>query len=615
MNNISDPGKSSIGPSVVEAVDYLHGVESSTCLLLTPSSTALDFKHPLSQEMTEGPFITLNNDDNKSVNTGNSETCIGDSSSSGDSNSIVQDPVSAQLINNISMLDYHTLSKNGDAIMGQPEGKVNGSISLNNRKLPNFVNWNWVVIRKVLLWFVVSGLMACLAAIVAMVITIPKTCNPHLPWYQGKVFYEVFPASFRDSNNDGIGDLQGIITNLDYIKDLGATAIRLNYIFEANDYPEHYYNTTLLLQIDRSIGVLSDFQELITAVHQQDMFLVLDLPVINILDTSTTNPLDFVSNYSIVSNMDPTTAALVYWAQTEKVDGFYLKNLEKFVDDISFGRSIQIWKEIIGNGKILMASEDVLYRTESESRSVLLNKIDLFDVYLDINEDITRLKNRIDKLISGVLWDKPFYPWVHWNIGNVNTERISMKHKNNTLALFALELALPGTVGIFYGDEVGLGGIAKQEIEGDFHEHKYVHNLVPMPFFNKENTAILPWSGKSSLEPNNQYLKVIRSLIELKFKTPTLYLRGIIKEGNILKNIEIQTTEDNLVVMQRWYPRRNTCVFVSNLGNTEITTDLSSMFYGGTVVAATNSSLLGQFLYFDKITFQRNSAILFKLEK
>lgn len=45
----------------------------------------------------------------------------GDSSSSGDSNSVVQDPVSAQLINNISMLDYQTLSKNGDLIMGQVE--------------------------------------------------------------------------------------------------------------------------------------------------------------------------------------------------------------------------------------------------------------------------------------------------------------------------------------------------------------------------------------------------------------------------------------------------------------------------------------------------------------
>lgn len=50
---------------------------------------------------------------------GIADASAGDSSSSGDSSSVVQDPVSAQLINNISMLDYQTLSKNGDLIMGE----------------------------------------------------------------------------------------------------------------------------------------------------------------------------------------------------------------------------------------------------------------------------------------------------------------------------------------------------------------------------------------------------------------------------------------------------------------------------------------------------------------
>ncbi|CAH2076711.1 unnamed protein product, partial [Iphiclides podalirius] len=143
----------------LETLDYLRGVKSSTCLLLpmTPSPTPLDFKHPLSEEMNEDQLLSLA-DDPKMSTMQNSDASAGDSSSSGDSNSVVQDPVSAQLINNISMLDYQTLSKNGDMIIRQPEGcKINGNITVNNRKLPNFVNWNWIVIRKILLW---SGYLA-----------------------------------------------------------------------------------------------------------------------------------------------------------------------------------------------------------------------------------------------------------------------------------------------------------------------------------------------------------------------------------------------------------------------------------------------------------------------
>ncbi|XP_038215116.1 uncharacterized protein LOC119834721 [Zerene cesonia] len=617
MNDIEETSTTN-GVTDLETLDFLRGVKSSTCLLLTPSPTTLDFKHPLSEEINEGPFLNLN-DDNKSVNIGNSEASAGDSSSSGDSNSVVQDPVSAQLINNISMLDYQTLSKNGDIIMGQPEGKVHGSISLNNRKLPSFVNWNWSLIRKILLWFVLSGLVACLAAIITMVVTIPKTCNPDLPWYQGKVFYEIFPASFKDSNNDGIGDLKGLLKKIDYIKELGGSTIRLNYIFEAHDYPEHYYNTTSVVQIDRSIGNLKDFQELVSTIHEREMTIILDIPVLSVVDYVTlpiSNHSLVAVNDSVTKNIDVTSAAIAYWS-SQNVDGFYLKNLEDFVDDVNFGKSLQFWKLLLGNGKILMASEQALNMAKGESLTVLLNRIDLIDVHLNLNEGINDLKNHINQVISGTLWEKPHYPWVHWNIGNINSERVSTNNINNTLALTALELMLPGTIGIFYGDEIGLGSLAKHEIEGDFHEHEHIHNLVPMTFTNNENSnnGVLPWTDKSVLEPRYHFLSIIKQFIQLRLDTPTIYLRAIYKDGDILKNMEIRESDDNLVVIERWYPRRNTCVFVGNLGNKAITTDLSTMFYGGMVVGGTNISLVGEVLYFDKVTFPPNSAIILKLEK
>ncbi|XP_032515155.2 amino acid transporter heavy chain SLC3A2-like [Danaus plexippus] len=625
MDNLAE-NSAKKGGTDLETLDYLRGVKSSTCLLLpmTPSPTQLDFKHPLSEEMTEGAFLTLN-DDSKIVDLQCSpDPCSGDSSSSADSNSVVQDPVSAQLINNISMLDYQTLSKNGD-IIGQPEiCKLNGSLNVSNRKLPHFVNWNWCIIRKVLLWFVVSGLVACTGTIIAMVINIPKECNPDLPWYQGKVFYEIFPASFKDSNNDGMGDLKGLIKKLDYIKDLGGSSIRLNYIFEAQNYPENYYNTTSLLQIDRSLGVLKDFQELVTEAHKRNMGVILDIPVLSMAETLNKYDENDTFVFSIdpqESNFDATSAAIAYWSRAQNVDGFYLKNLEKFVDDVNFGKSLQVWKQILGYGKIFIASEEALNMAKDTSLTVLLSRIDLIDVHLDLQKGIDGLKKHIEGLVPGILWDKPHYPWIQWNIGNVNSERISSKHQNNTLVLTALELVLPGTVSIFYGDEVSLGGLSENEMEGDFHEHEHIHNLIPMSFNgedkvdNNSPASILPWNSKSVLEPQYQNLNVVRSLIRLRSTTPTIYLKSIYKEGRIQRSMEIRETEGNLIVIERWFPRRNTCVFVGNLGNKPITTDLSSMFYGGIVIGSTNMSLVGEAVYLEKVTFEPFSAIILKLEK
>lgn len=613
MNEINENGNSS-APADLETLDYLRGVKSSTCLLMstTPSPTPPDFKHPLSEEMSDQPFLGLSED------AGMQNDAAVDSSSSGDSNSVVQDPVSAQLINNISMLDYQTLSKNGDLIIGQDEDcKLNGHLKIKNRKLPSFVNWNWPILRKILLWVALSGLIACLAAIVAMVVTIPKECNPDLPWYQGKVFYEVFPASFKDSNNDGTGDLKGLFKKLDYIQDIGAIAIRLNYIYQAEHYPDNYNNISSLLEIDRSIGVLKDLQDLIVEVHNRGMYLILDIPVISMVLPTTA----LSSNFTIPSNdqLDATTRAIAFWARGQNVDGFYLKNLEQYVDEPYFGRSLQIWKSIIGNDKILIANEKASDLAKGDALNILLSRVDLVDIHLDLRDGITGLKSRIEKIIAGTLWNKPHYPWVLWNIGSVSSERISTKHANNTLALTALEIVLPGTVSIFYGDEIGLGGTQKSDIEGDFHEHEQTHNLVQMSFASNEKKSngmsILPWNPKSVLEPKYDYLDIIKNLTRFRLNTPTIYLRAIFKDGNVLKNMAIRETEENLVVIERWYPRRNTCVFVGNLGRDSITTDLSSMFYGGKIVAGTNLTLIGQLLYFEKVTFPPYSAIVIKLDK
>lgn len=66
--------------------------------------------------------------------------------------------------------------------------------------MPSFVKWNWPIIRRVTFAFFLAGIFAMCAIVVATMYKLPKMCIPDTPWYQGSVFYEIFPASFKDSD-------------------------------------------------------------------------------------------------------------------------------------------------------------------------------------------------------------------------------------------------------------------------------------------------------------------------------------------------------------------------------------------------------------------------------
>src|SRR5499433_26965 len=77
-------------------------------------------------------------------------------------------------------------------------------------------------------------------------------------WWQHAVFYEVYPRSFADSNNDGIGDLKGITSKLDYLKKLGVDAIWITPCFPSPQV-DFGYDVSDLENIDPMYGTLQDF--------------------------------------------------------------------------------------------------------------------------------------------------------------------------------------------------------------------------------------------------------------------------------------------------------------------------------------------------------------------
>ncbi|MCO7187921.1 MULTISPECIES: alpha-glucosidase family protein [unclassified Pseudoalteromonas] len=94
-------------------------------------------------------------------------------------------------------------------------------------------------------------------------------------WWKGAVIYQVYPRSFCDTNNDGIGDLQGIISKLDYIKSLGVDAIWISPFFKS-PMKDFGYDISDYRDIDPMFGSLEDFDELIDKAHQRNIKIIID---------------------------------------------------------------------------------------------------------------------------------------------------------------------------------------------------------------------------------------------------------------------------------------------------------------------------------------------------
>ena len=97
-------------------------------------------------------------------------------------------------------------------------------------------------------------------------------------WWKEAVVYQIYPRSFMDSNGDGIGDLQGIIKKLDYIKNLGITVIWVSPIYKSPN-KDNGYDISDYQDIMDEFGTMEDFDELLKEIHQRGMKLVMDLVV------------------------------------------------------------------------------------------------------------------------------------------------------------------------------------------------------------------------------------------------------------------------------------------------------------------------------------------------
>lgn len=97
-------------------------------------------------------------------------------------------------------------------------------------------------------------------------------------WWKEAIVYQIYPRSFYDANGDGIGDLRGIIEKLDYLKELGVTAIWMSPIYDSpND--DNGYDIRDYYKIMQEFGTMEDFDELLETAHEKGIRIIMDLVI------------------------------------------------------------------------------------------------------------------------------------------------------------------------------------------------------------------------------------------------------------------------------------------------------------------------------------------------
>lgn len=438
-------------------------------------------------------------------------------------------------------------------------------------------------------------------------------------WYEGSVLYEVFPASFIDSNGDGKGDLRGLANGVDHLTKLGVVGVRLNSIF-----PYHHDSVSTLLAIDGVLGTSDDLKHLVRTFHEKNLSLVLDLPIYPYLqqldavehagEVTNTNLLHSDDNVRIARSSlydeNVVMKAIHTWIRYG-IDGIYVKGLEHFHQDPLLLDNVRAWKALLGPNRILMISNRILNKMSSSKVEQLTKHIDLVDIFVDVTIGGQQIAQQINTNLNGIL--RPGVgPYIQWSLGGTAEHRMSYNLTTNAnLAATIMSLMLPGSPSICYGDEHSL-----QESHGKYNDTKHLHHLKPMTWNTPESHFMphesLPWvpSGTNVSFVN---FDTIANMIALRNLSPSIYKNVIKKNGKIESNtLAVYNARNDLLIVSRWYPRRNRFVSISNFGVEKRTVDLSSFFYSGEIMVGDAKH---QHIYFDQFEIDPIKTIVVKLDK
>ena len=182
-------------------------------------------------------------------------------------------------------------------------------------------------------------------------------------WYENAIVYQIYPLSFMDSNNEGFGDIDGIISKLDYIKDLGVNAIWFSPLYKSPDY-DYGYDISDYKAIDKKFGTMEDFDRLLKECHSRDIKVIMDMAINHSsiehewFKKALESPDSKYRDYYIIKEgikkngklLPPTNWASTFtgsaWKQIDGTDEFYLHLFCEEQADLNWENE-EVRKEVI----------------------------------------------------------------------------------------------------------------------------------------------------------------------------------------------------------------------------------------------------------------------------
>ena len=319
--------------------------------------------------------------------------------------------------------------------------------------------WSWT--RVVCFWGAMLMMLLSVVAAGVLIFLMPRTCDPTLEWYQGRVTMEVRPE-VRASNGEYIMSLEKEMKRLPTLRSIGVTTVHLKDItlrdphalptFSHGDerrmalfHPTADFEAVYADTMNRS-----RVDEYIDAVHRSNMTFMIHVPVVGKANETERGALSLDLEQAVAR-------AIRFWA-AHGADGIFLDGLEHFGADRWVGTYLSSWDSVFrkygttDKRRILMASYRFirgLTASENEAAAEAMEHIGLLDAHLDLDaSNVTALSRQIEQISA---WDATEgRPWINWNLQTSPT----------TKAALAFQLLLPGTITV--RDEFDAGNVTAE---------------------------------------------------------------------------------------------------------------------------------------------------------
>ncbi|XP_019322748.2 neutral and basic amino acid transport protein rBAT isoform X2 [Panthera pardus] len=391
--------------------------------------------------------------------------------------------------------------------------------------------------REVLFWLTVASVFVLIGATIAIIAVSPKC----LDWWQAGPMYQIYPRSFKDSDMDGNGDLKGIQEKLDYITTLNIKTIWITSFYKSS-LKDFRHGVEDFREIDPIFGTMKDFENLVAAIHDKGLKLIIDFIPNHTSDkhawfqlsrTRTGKYTDYYIWHDCTHEngitVPPNNWEIIQFWLTKGVDGFsfdavkFLLEAEHLRDEAQVNKTqipdtvTHYWELYhdftttqVGMHDIVRSFRQTMDQYSREPGRYRFMGIEAYGESIDrtmmyyglpfvqeadfpFNDYLSELNtpsgNGVFEVITSWMENMPEGKWPNWMIGGPDRARLTSRLGAEYVNIMnMLVFTLPGTPITYYGEEIGMRNILVTNLNESY-DVDTLFSKSPMQWDNSSNAG------------------------------------------------------------------------------------------------------------------------------